>query len=161
MGRQVHKGDRKPKGFWDGPEVMKVFAEFLEGKVDREEAYRRLEIDHYGEPMATKTFDWYLRHRYLPRTRRPTVAFSDGAATVERLVMGDGGRLVIPARYRRALGLNDGDELIMWLDGDDLRVLTPRKALRYAQALVRRYVSKGRSLVDELTAERRQEARRE
>ena len=70
----------------------------------------------------------------------------------------DGGRLVIPAEYRRALGLETGDEVIIRLEDGELRILTRAEAVKRAQAIVRRHVRKGRSLVDELTAERRAEA---
>lgn len=65
-----------------------------------------------------------------------------------------GGRIVIPAEYRQALGLHIGDEVIMQLEGEELRVLTPRQAVRRAQAVIRRYVPQDRSLADELVAER-------
>lgn len=73
----------------------------------------------------------------------------------------DGGRLVIPAEYRRALGLEAGDEVIIRMEGGELRILTRAEAVRRAQSLVRQHVKKGRSLVDELSAERRAEAARE
>lgn len=75
-----------------------------------------------------------------------------------RVRLGKGGRLVIPAEYRRALGLRDGDEVMVQLEGDGLRILAIRQAIRYAQGLVRQYVAAERSLADELIRERRQEA---
>jgi AbrB family looped-hinge helix DNA binding protein len=74
--------------------------------------------------------------------------------------IGAGGRIVIPAEFRRTLRLKPGDEVILALEGEEVRVLTPERAIRRAQALVRRYVPKGRSLVDELIRERRDEAAR-
>jgi len=73
----------------------------------------------------------------------------------------EGGRVVIPAEYRRELGLEPGDEVIIRLEDGELRILTRAEAVRRAQALVERHVKRGRSLVDELSAERREEARRE
>ncbi len=73
----------------------------------------------------------------------------------------DGGRLVIPAEYRRALGLEPGDEVIIRMEDGELRIMTRAEAVRRAQALVRQHVEKGRSLVGELSAERRTEAARE
>jgi AbrB family looped-hinge helix DNA binding protein len=66
----------------------------------------------------------------------------------------DGGRLVIPAEYRHALGLETGDEVIIRLEDGELRILTRAEAVKRAQAIVRRHVKEGRSLVDELTTER-------
>jgi AbrB family looped-hinge helix DNA binding protein len=72
-----------------------------------------------------------------------------------------GGRIVIPADYRKALGLKPGDDVVLVLEGDEVRLVTPRQAVRRAQSLVRQYVSKGRALADELITERRQEVRLE
>jgi AbrB family looped-hinge helix DNA binding protein len=72
-----------------------------------------------------------------------------------------GGRVVLPAEYRRALGLREGDEVILRLTDGEVRILSPRQAIQRAQELVDRYVPSGRSLADELIAERRQEARHE
>jgi antitoxin PrlF len=67
------------------------------------------------------------------------------------------GRLVIPAGYRQALGLRPGDEVILSLEEGAIRVFTRAEAVRRAQAAVRAYIPAGRSLADELIAERRQE----
>ena len=75
--------------------------------------------------------------------------------------IGGGGRLVIPAEYRRALGIDEGDEVILRLENEQLRILTTRQAMRHAQRLVRRYSRPGRRLSQELLDERRQEAKRE
>lgn len=75
--------------------------------------------------------------------------------------LGEGGRLVIPADYRRALGVDTGDDLLLVLEDRTVRLLTPREAVRRAQALVRSYIPAGRRLSDELIQERRGEAERE
>lgn len=75
--------------------------------------------------------------------------------------VGEGGRIVIPAEYRQALGLKVGDEVILRLEDDQVHILTLRQAIRRAQELVSRYVPQGRSLADELIAERRLEAENE
>jgi len=75
--------------------------------------------------------------------------------------LGEGGRLVIPVEYRRELGVETGDELVLVLEDKSIRVSTPREAIRRAQALVRKYVPEGRRLSDELIADRRREAQRE
>lgn len=72
-----------------------------------------------------------------------------------------GGRIVIPANFRRELGVDVGDEVILRLTGGEVRILTRSQAIREAQALVRNCVPAGRSLVKELLQERRKEAKRE
>ena len=75
--------------------------------------------------------------------------------------LGKGGRVVIPVEYRRELGVEPGDEIILHLDEEGLRLYTPAQAVARAQALVRRYVAEGRNLSEELISERREESTRE
>jgi AbrB family looped-hinge helix DNA binding protein len=75
--------------------------------------------------------------------------------------LGEGGRLVIPAEYRKELGVETGDELVLVLEDKSIRVSTPREAIRRAQAIIRSYIPEGPRLSDELIAERRLEAERE
>jgi AbrB family looped-hinge helix DNA binding protein len=72
-----------------------------------------------------------------------------------RTKLAEGGRIVIPAEYRQALGLHVGDEVILRLEDGTLRIYTPGQAIRYAQELLRPYLPQGRSLSDELITERR------
>jgi AbrB family looped-hinge helix DNA binding protein len=78
-----------------------------------------------------------------------------------RTVMGRGGRVVIPAPYRKALGIKHGDPLFVRLEGNEIHILTSPEAIARAQAIVGRYVSRDRSLAKELLKERRAEAKRE
>lgn len=72
--------------------------------------------------------------------------------------VGAGGRLVIPGEYRAALGIAPGDVVVLVLEPDGLRLLTPGQAVRRARDLVSKYVEPERSLSDELIAERKDEA---
>lgn len=72
--------------------------------------------------------------------------------------LGSNGRLVIPAEYRKALGVGEGDELMVQLEDGELRLSTRKGALQRAKARVRRYIPEGTPLVDELIAERRKAA---
>ena len=71
------------------------------------------------------------------------------------------GRIVIPAEFRRELGLKTGDEVILRLIDGEVRIRTRREAIKEAQSIVRKHVKKGRSLVEELKTERRAEAQRD
>jgi AbrB family looped-hinge helix DNA binding protein len=75
--------------------------------------------------------------------------------------LGPDGRVVIPAAFRESLGLKDGDVLFARLENGEIVLLTPRAAMLRAQAIVRRFVPDGVSLVDELIEDRRREAKRE
>lgn len=72
--------------------------------------------------------------------------------------LGPDGRLVIPASYREALGLADGDTLFVRIENNEIRLITPQAAMRQAESVLRDFVPKGVSLADELIAERRREA---
>jgi AbrB family looped-hinge helix DNA binding protein len=72
----------------------------------------------------------------------------------------ESGRVVIPADYRKRLGINVGDEVVMFLEGDEIRVISRQIALQRAQQLVRRYTG-SRRLSEELIQERREEAENE
>ena len=72
-----------------------------------------------------------------------------------------GGRVVIPAEFRKALGVEIGDDMVIELTGDELRLRSFDAVLKRVQETVRQYVPEGVPLADELIAERREEAARE
>jgi len=78
-----------------------------------------------------------------------------------RTRVNENGRVVIPASYRKALGIKAGDEVILRMEDDELRITTMKRRIERAQRLVRKYVKPGTSLVGELIAERREAAQRE
>jgi AbrB family looped-hinge helix DNA binding protein len=81
--------------------------------------------------------------------------------TEARTRLNENGRLVIPASFRKALGINPGDEVVLRLEDDELRITTLKHRIARAQRLVRKHIKPGVSLVDELIAERRKAARKE
>jgi len=79
-----------------------------------------------------------------------------------RIRLGPQGRRVIPAHFRRTLGIEAGEPLVATLEGEGRLVIETRKA---AWESLRRQlgaaIPDGADLVAELIAERRAEARRE
>jgi AbrB family looped-hinge helix DNA binding protein len=67
------------------------------------------------------------------------------------------GRILIPAAIRKTLSIFPGDRLVVRMENETLRLLTRAQAIALAQALVRPHVAEGRSLAEELLAERRRE----
>ena len=78
-----------------------------------------------------------------------------------RLRVNENGRIVIPASFRKALGIEIGDEIVVRLHNGELSITTQQQRIRQAQQRARKYLKQGTSLVDELLAERREAARRE
>jgi AbrB family looped-hinge helix DNA binding protein len=80
----------------------------------------------------------------------------------ERARLDDAGRIVIPAKFRKQLGMKKGEWLVIGVQDGEVRLFTIDEAIRRAQETMRKYVpDQSRSLVDELIAERRAEAARE
>jgi AbrB family looped-hinge helix DNA binding protein len=73
----------------------------------------------------------------------------------------ENGRVVIPAAFRKALGIEVGDEVVLRIQDDELRITTQQRRIQRAQRRARQYVKPGTSLVHELLAERREAAKNE
>ena len=74
--------------------------------------------------------------------------------------LGQSGRIVLPAKFRKAMGVKPGDDLILRLEDGELRIFTRRQAIKRAQGMLK-HIAPGRSLSEELIQERREEAARE
>jgi len=72
-----------------------------------------------------------------------------------------GGRLVVPAKLRKALQLEAGDEVVLRLEGGSLRLIPLHQAVSLAQEAVHKYAPESVSLVDELIQARRAETKGE
>jgi AbrB family looped-hinge helix DNA binding protein len=75
--------------------------------------------------------------------------------------LGEGGRIVIPADYRKALGIDVGDELTLHLDNGRMVLLTRKQAIAYVQEQLAKYTTGDVHPSEELIAERRKEAENE
>lgn len=72
-----------------------------------------------------------------------------------------GGRIVIPAEMRKKLGIEIGEDVNLSMENDSLNISTSENALRRLQKTAQT-VAKGKiSVVDELIADRRREAKNE
>ena len=73
--------------------------------------------------------------------------------------LGAQGRLVVPASIRKALGFQPGETLVARVENEHLVIEKPEAVERRLHAHFRKF--EGRSLAEELIAERRDEARKE
>jgi bifunctional DNA-binding transcriptional regulator/antitoxin component of YhaV-PrlF toxin-antitoxin module len=87
---------------------------------------------------------------------RDAVRVSAGAPA--RAVLDESGRIVVPQQILASWSASPGDELLIRLEGDELRVLTRDAGARLARGILRRYLQPGASMADELIEERRREA---
>ena len=75
-----------------------------------------------------------------------------------RVTVGENGRLVLPAPFRKALGLAGAGQVVLTLEGDAVRVTSVRRRLMEARDRLRRFVPARQGMVDALIEERRAEA---
>ena len=71
------------------------------------------------------------------------------------------GRVLIPAAVRVELGIGEGSSLCLAVEDGEIRLFDRVRALKRARDIARKYKLPGKSVVDELLRERRDEARRE
>jgi AbrB family looped-hinge helix DNA binding protein len=104
---------------------------------------------------------WHLCTTLRGDTVRKRKGMSKRPYLEARVRIDRNGRILIPIAIRKAMGVKAGDVLFLQCRNGAMRVQTYKQRIAWAQALVRRYVPAGVSLVDELIAERRAEAKRE
>lgn len=68
------------------------------------------------------------------------------------------GTILIPDDYLQAMGLKAGDEVVLLLDGAEIRLFSIKHSISRAQELVKKYLPQDHSLADDLVAERRKDA---
>jgi len=97
-------------------------------------------------------------------TKKPVRGFAEDTAEFlanvpDRidLQLGPGGRIVIPAVFRKAMQVKEGDRLMAHVVDGELRLITPEMGIRKAQKIVRETIPGDDSLVDTLMENRRQE----
>jgi AbrB family looped-hinge helix DNA binding protein len=111
----------------------------------------------------------YLGKRYqhvrnvLEQDKARRAAASPGKLSVApaKARLGGEGRIVIPASFREAIGVKEGDVVFLRLEGREIHLSPIGAVTQRVRALLREFVPPGTSLVDELIAERRREASRE
>ena len=79
---------------------------------------------------------------------------------LDRVKLGEGGRLVIPAAMREALGVKPGDEMALEVVDGELRIKSYMAVIRELQAEFRKLVPEGTDVVEDFLRERREEQKR-
>ena len=80
------------------------------------------------------------------------------ASTEQSVELGAGGRLVIPAPMRKALGMKIGDRLIVRLESQGLRVHSYEEGLRQAREILAQHLPAGVDPIDDFLRWKRDQA---
>lgn len=117
------------------------------------EGYSRSEIAKYLE----------IRYQHVRNVliQSPPAKAQHRAGDQAKTTVGPGGRVVIPAAYRQALGLKEGEDVVMTLEGETLRLESRSARLRRAQERVASHLEGPQFATDAFLADRRREAERE
>lgn len=76
---------------------------------------------------------------------------------LDRVKLGEGGRLVIPAAMREALGVKPGDELALEVEAGELKIKSYLAVIKELQAEFNKLVPAGTDVVGDFLKERREE----
>ncbi|MBA3286316.1 MAG: AbrB/MazE/SpoVT family DNA-binding domain-containing protein [Nitrosopumilus sp.] len=57
-----------------------------------------------------------------------------------RTKIGEGGRVIIPTAFRKALHLQPGDDIILHFENNQISITTPAQSLLKLQAKVEKYL---------------------
>jgi AbrB family looped-hinge helix DNA binding protein len=94
--------------------------------------------------------------------RNMTYISNIGVFNMYSIKMSEGGRVVVPAEIRKALGVSEGETLLGEMREGEFVLTTRRARLDRARSVFQKYFPPGApSLADELIAERRTEAAQE
>jgi AbrB family looped-hinge helix DNA binding protein len=83
---------------------------------------------------------------------------ADQATKTMRGHVSASGRISLPAEFRKAVGLEQGGDVVVELDGQEIRIRTIREIVARAQALSRKLLAgKANCSVDDFLAERKRD----
>ena len=140
----------------------KIRALYLQG-YSRSEIYKFLGVryQHVRNVLVRSGYNETKLERPTSGVNATDTESAESYPDSEWVKVGPAGRLVIPAKFRKAIGIEEDMEVLVELAGSQLHILTWKESLRKIQEELNRNVPEGVSIVDELIAERRQEFRME
>lgn len=150
-----------------------AMAEVAEGLPTKAAKIRALDAAGYKRADIARFLGIRYQHvrnvliRGAPQNERPAVhaasgnepAAVAGADSRIKVKIGPGGRIVIPADFRKTMEVEEGDTLVATIDRDGIvRLTSTSAAMRMAQRIVCAAVPADVSLSDALIEDRRREA---
>jgi AbrB family looped-hinge helix DNA binding protein len=79
----------------------------------------------------------------------------------EAVVLGESGRIVLPAAIRKQFGMKQGDLLTISVDDGSIRIRSMEMAIKEVRASIMAERGSLKGILDEFLEERHEEARRE
>ena len=79
----------------------------------------------------------------------------------ETVVLGESGRIVLPAAIRKEFGLEPGERLTVFSQQGEIRIVSRKMALESIRAGIIKQRGSLKGILDEFLAERREEAAQE
>ncbi len=126
----------------------------------RAQKYSRGEVARFLgiRPQFVRNVEVYDQRRTAEQAE--TSPACNPADTV-KVKIGPSGAVTMPPNVLHALGWKEGDTLWVNVEDGEIRMADAKAITKRVQAMVRKFVPEGVSLLDELIAERRCEAARE
>lgn len=137
---------------------MEALTRRLRTKADKIRALARARV-----PPADIARFLGVRYQYAYNVMKRSAVASDpvmdaaNPSRSDKATLDSFGRIAIAEHLRNALGIKAGDELLIRLDGEELRLFTRAAGLRAARRIVSKYLRQGDSLSDELLDDRGRE----
>ena len=78
-----------------------------------------------------------------------------------RATVGENGRIILPVKIRKQLNIVSGDQIMLVLDDEELKLVTLSNKVRHFQEMVKKRNKGNISLVESLKNSRKKDAERE
>ena len=125
-------------------------------RAERREVVERFESENGNRNTAsTQYYEWRRHQEVQPVASVGEPRQEPGDVEAIPLAVAPDGRLLIPARMREAMLLEEDGMITASVVDGVLKIVTPMAAVRRAQKLARQFKKPGENVVDEFLAERR------
>ncbi len=98
---------------------------------------------------------------FMPQTIKYGIIDKRWQKMTETVILGESGRIVLPAAIRNEFGLKTGDRLTVAVNGNRIEILSMDMALREIRESIIEKRGSLQGILDEFLEERREEARHE
>jgi AbrB family looped-hinge helix DNA binding protein len=113
--------------------------------------------------MGNPSLSWWVRHIFksVPEIGECAIIVMRWHVVAETVILGESGRIVLPAAIRKKYGLKNGDRLTVIEDKGSIRLMSMKMALEEIRASIIAHRGSLKGILDEFIEERHEAARRE